>query len=249
VDRLGEVSYIMSDHIERGSYRAFLRAGAISIGVIVLIFAAELVVIAVKGLPPVFGSAESWLAALHKDRFLGIVQTFGLDIVAVAFHAPLYIAFFLLLKPYGKGYGTLILAAVLSFIGIAVYFTSNQTFSMLYLSDKLYSAVTEAERVQVLTSAQSIIAVWNGTGPIIATNLYGISGILVSIVMIQTRRFPLAVAITGIVGNALQLGPPVSIMPPLYLRIDPYLVGIGGVVLIVWYVIVAPKLWNPPNDP
>jgi hypothetical protein len=224
----------------------FLKAGAASLAVIVLMFLAELIVVVVWGLPPVFGTAQAWLEVLHRNRFLGIVQTFGLDIVAVAFHAPLYVAFYFLLRSSPKGTGTLLLALVFSFVGIAVYFATNPTFSMLYLSDKLYAA-DEAARARVLASAETLVAAWNGTGPIVATNLYGIAGILISVVMLQSRKFRIVMPILGIVGNALQLGPPVSLLPPLYLSIDPILVGAGGFLLIVWYVALAIRFWKEAN--
>lgn len=227
---------------------AFLRVGAMSAVVIVLIYLTELSVVAVFGLPPVFGSAENWLTALQRNRLLGIVQTFGLDIVAVAFHAPLYVAFFFFLRSFKKGYPTVVLSTALSFIGIAVYFASNTTFSMLYLSDQLSAATTELQKSQILNSAQAMMALWNGTGPIAATNLYGIAGILVSIVMLQSGKFPKSVAIVGIVGNALQLGPPVSLLPPLYLKVDPFLVGIGGIILLFWYAAVALRLWRAEEN-
>jgi len=236
----------MSDTDARTS-SGFLKAGAVSLAVIVLIFLAELIVVVVCGLPPVFGTAQAWLDALHQNRSLGIVQTFGLDIVAVAFHAPLYVAFYFLLRSHSRGHGTLLLALVLSFVGIAVYFATNQTFSMLYLSDKLYATASEIDRARVLASAETLVAAWNGTGPIVATNLYGIAGILISMVMLQSRKFRIVMPVLGIVGNALQLGPPVSLLPSLYLSIDPILVGVGGFFLVVWYVALAVRFWKEAN--
>jgi hypothetical protein len=115
----------MSDK-DAGASRGFLKAGAVSLAVIILIFLVELVVVVAYGLPPVFGTAQAWLDALHQNRFLGIVQTFGLDIIAVAFHAPLYVAFYFLLRSCSRGHGTLLVALVLSFVGIAVYFATTR---------------------------------------------------------------------------------------------------------------------------
>jgi len=232
--------------IETTRQNAFLRAGAISAWLIVLIYAAELLVVAIFGLPPVFGSAQEWLSALQRNRLVGILQTFSLDIVAVAFHAPLYLALIFLLRRFRRGYPTLILAAVFAFIGMAVYFASNPTFSMLYLSDQLVAATTDAQKARVLDSAQTMVALWNGTGPIVATNLSGIAGILASVVMLQSGTFSRIVSIAGIVGNALELGPPPTLLPPLYLKVDPLAVALGGIILLFWYVAIGLKLWKEP---
>jgi hypothetical protein len=226
----------------------FQKIGAISAIIILLIFASELIIVAIHGLPPVLGSAEDWLKALQRDRMLGLAQTFGLDIVAVTFHVPLYVALFFCLRSYQKGYPTLILSAVFAFIGMAVYFSSNATFSMLYLSDRLSAATNDVQKASVIESAKTALAVyWNGTGGDIATNFAGIAGILVSIVMFRSKIFSPAPTIAGIVGNALELGPPATLMPPIYLKIDPIAVAIGGLLLLVWYAAIGVRVWKGPK--
>jgi len=236
------------EQIELDRHSSFQKMGAISAIIILLVFAVELIIVAIHGLPPVFGSAEDWLKALQRNRMLGLAQTFALDIVAVSFHAPLYVALFFYLRSFQKDYPTLILSAVFAFIGMAVYFSSNATFSMLYLSDQLSAATSEAQRVSVIETAKAALAVyWNGTGYDIATNFAGIAGILVSIAMLRSKRFSPAIAIVGIVGNALELGPPAILMPPIYLKIDPLAVAVGGLLLLIWYAAIGVKLWKEPK--
>jgi hypothetical protein len=236
------------EQIELDRHSSFQKAGAISAIIILLVFAVELIIVAIHGLPPVFGSAEDWLKALQRNRLLGLAQTFALDIVAVSFHAPLYVALFFYLRSFQKSYPTLILSAVFAFIGMAVYFSSNATFSMLYLSDQLSAAMNEAQKASVIEAAKAALAVyWNGTGYDIATNFAGIAGILVSIVMLRSKKFSPAIAIVGIVGNALELGPPAILMPPIYLKIDPLAVAVGGLLLLIWYAAIGVKLWKEPK--
>ncbi len=149
---------------ENRDWIGLYRIGAVSALIIVLVYLIELVVVVVYGLPP--STAEGWFALLQRNRLVGLIQSFAMDIIAVSFHAPLYIALFFLLRQTKKVYSTLILAVVFAFIGIAVYFASNITFSMLYLSDQFASATTEAQKSQILTSGQTLLAVFNGTGPL-----------------------------------------------------------------------------------
>jgi len=230
------------EYNEKRNWNGLFKMGALSAIIIVLVYLAELVVIVFYGLPP--STAAGWFALLQRNRLTGLIQTFALDVIAVTFHAPLYVAFFFLLKRNAKSYSTLILAVVFAWIGIAVYFASSTTFSMLYLSDQFASATTEVQRSQILTSGQTLIAVFNGTGPFIAYFLYAVSGILVSIVMLQTHIFSKVVAIAGLVGNVLELGLPPSIDPAFFLKIDPFLIGIGGVVLLFWYLAIAVKFYR-----
>lgn len=227
---------------ENQDWRGFYRIGAISAAIIVLIYIIELVVILSFGLPPT--SVANWFAVLQRNRLVGLIQTLALDLIAVAFHAPLYLALFFFLRDSRKLSTTLLVSVLFALIGIAVYFASNVTFSMLYLSDQFASAATEAQKAQILNSAQTFLAIYNGTGPFVAYFLYAIAGILVSIVMLRGHLFARWIAIAGIVGNALELGLPPSIDPAFFLQIDPILIGIGGVILIVWYIAIAVKLFG-----
>ncbi len=221
-------------------WNGLYRIGAISATIIVLVYFTEMVVILSFGLPPT--SAADWFAVLRQNRLVGLIQTLALDLIAVAFHAPLYLALFFFLRKARKLYANLLLSVLFAFIGIAVYFASNVTFSMLYLSDQFSAASTEAQKTQILNAAQTFLAIYNGTGPFVAYFLYAVAGILVSIVMLRSHLFAPWVASAGIVGNALELGLPPSIDPAFFLRIDPILIGVGGVILMVWYIAIAVKL-------
>lgn len=229
----------MDDHPnQNGLYRA----GAVSAVVIVIVFLIEMVVILAFGLPA--STAEAWFAVLQRNRFVGLIQTLGLDLVAVAFHAPLYLALFFFLRQVKKHSAALLLSLVFSLIGISVYFASNVTFSMLYLSDQFSAAATEIQKAQILTSGQTMMAIYNGTGPFVAFLLYAVAGILVSIVMLRGGLFAPWIGILGMIGNILELGLPPALDPAFFLRIDPILIGVGGAVLLVWYVAIAVKLFR-----
>ncbi len=227
------------------NWTGLYKIAAISAAMIVLIFGIEIVVILSYGLPPT--NVEGWFKVLQTNRLIGLIQTFALDLIAVAFHAPLYFGLFFYLRQTQKLTSILYLSVVFALIGIAVYFSSNITFSMLYLSDQLVSASSEAQKSQILASAQTFLAVFNGTGPFVAYFLYAVAGILVSIVMLQRRLFARPVAIAGIIGNTLELGLPPSIDPPGFLQIDPILIAIGGVILIFWYIAIAVKFFRMRN--
>lgn len=230
--------FAMNNH-EDHAWAGLFRIGAISAAAIVLIYVIELVVILIFGIPP--STAEGWFGILQRNRLAGLVQTFALDIAAEIFHIAFLVALCFLLKQTKKLSATLILSAVFGLIGFAVYFATNITFSMLYLSDQFATAGLEAQKTQLLTSGQALLAIYNGSGPFAAFLLLAISGILVSIVMLRSQVFAKWVAILGIVGYTLELGLPPSIDPPWFLQIDPLLIGIGGVLLIIWYIAIAVK--------
>jgi hypothetical protein len=221
---------------ENHQWNSLFKIGAISAAAIVLVYIIELVVILIFGLPP--ATAEGWFGVLIRNRLAGLIQTFALDLVAETFHVTFFVALFIFLYQTRKLAGTLIISGAFALIGFAVYFATNITFSMLYLSDQFASAGLEAQK-SLLTSGQTLLAIYNGSGPFAAFFLLALSGILVSIVMLRSHVFAKWIAIIGIVGFTLELGLPPSIDPAWFLKIDPLLIGIGGVLLIVWYIAIA----------
>jgi len=237
IERGGNIFMAQS---ENRDWSVFYKVGAASALIVVLVYVIEIVVVVTYGLPPT--STQGWFDLYQNNRLVGLLQSFALDIIAVSFHVPLYLALYFLLKQTRKAYLALVLAVVFALIGLAVYFASNITFSMLYLSDQFASATSEAQKAQIFTSGQTMLAVYNGTGPFIAFLYNAVAGILVSVAMLHSQVFAKGVAIAGIVGNALELGLPPSLNPAFFMQIDPILIGVGGVILIFWYSAIAVKL-------
>jgi hypothetical protein len=231
----------MEDHsLPEQGYAGIYLAGSISALVIVVIFLVEMLVVVTKGLPPI--SVEEWFNIYRTSRAIGLIRTFALDIVAVSLHVPLYLALYYILRQTKERFGLLLVAIVFALIGVAVYLGTNTTFSMLSLSDEYSVATTEVHKVQLIGAGKAVLSVFNGTGPFAAYALYSVAGILVSIVMLKGSIFGKATAIIGIVGNALELGLPPSIDPAFFMKVDPFLIGIGGVFIIIWYVLISLKL-------
>ena len=217
------------------------RTGAISAAVVVLIYLFELLLVILKGPPPT--TVDQWFAVLKDGRSLGILRSFALDIAAITLLAPRNVALYFFLRKAVGSNSALVIALVLSLIGIAVYLASNVTFSMVSLSDQLTSAATEAQRSQVLAAGQALMSVYNGTGPFVAFNLFAIAGILFSVLMLKSAVVPKFAAIVGIVGNAFDLGLPPEI-PLFSFQVTLALIGVGGVLVIVWNIFICATLFQ-----
>jgi len=228
------------------NWKGLFATGAISAFVIVLMYLAELIVVLLKGFPPT--TVEGWFSVLQSNRSIGLMRTFALDIIAIGLKAPLYLALYFLLRQVRQAYPSLILAVVLAFIGMAVYFATNTSFSMLSLSDQLSMATNDAQRSQILAAGQALFSIYNGTGPFVAFAFFAIAGILLSIVMLESGIFGKTVAIIGIIGNALELGLPSEIESSTFLKIDPVLIAIGGVLIIIWNIFIGLKLLQKASE-
>jgi hypothetical protein len=236
----GRSNVLRSQPPSGAAYPGVYLAGSASALIITATFLVEMIVVLTKGLPPT--TVDGWFSAFQAGRGIGLLRTFVLDIIAVSLHVPLYLALFYLLRQIGERSGLLMIAIAFALIGVAVYLATNTTFSMLSLSDEYAAATTDAQKTQVVAAGKAVLSIYNGTGPFAAFSLYSIAGILVSIVMLKGSIFGKATAVFGIIGNALELGLPPSIDPPLFLAVDPFLIGIGGVFIIVWYVLISLRL-------
>ena len=52
----------------------------------------------------------------------------------------------------------------------------------------------------------------------------------------------------GITGNTLELAPPTGLYPEIWGKIDTILIGVVGIFLIIWYVLIFGKLLKLSKD-
>ena len=67
-------------------------------------------------------------------------------------------------------------------------------------------------------------------------------GILLSVIMFKSSDYGKFTSIIGIIGFALEQDPPKGLYPKIWGQIDPFLIGIGGVFIMVWYFLVYIKI-------
>jgi len=235
-----EISSVFK-HIWEGKSRIY-KAGAFFALGIILIYLIDLFVVLAFGLSA--KTVPELFELIQQNRLIVILQAFAPDLIAAVFRIPLMIALFIALIKIKKSFLTLSTSVALAFIGIAVYISYNGVFSMVYLSDQFALAEDDVLRQQLLSAGHTFLSSFNanGTQPFMAFTLYAISGILISTVMLRSSDFGKPVAIVGIIGNILELGPPTGLYPEIWGKIDPILIGIGGVFLMIWYILIAVKL-------
>ncbi len=120
---------------------------------------------------------------------------------------------------------------------------ANTAFSMLSLSSHYAAATTAAQRAQFEAAGQAALtglAVTQGAGLQVANALNAIAGVLISVVMLRSTIFSKVTASVGLVGNVLELGLPGVSVP---FAVAFAIVGIGGVLLVIWYILIARQLF------
>lgn len=210
---------------------------------IILIYLIDLIVVVKYGIV-INKNVTELFYIFHQNKIIGLLQSFSLDIIAAIIRIPLMIALFVALSNIQKSNLILLLSFILGLIGITVYLSYNSVFSMLHLSDLYFSSTNPIEKQQYVTVGLSYLSSFNANGiqPFFAFTLFGVWGILICMVMFRSSDFGKLISIIGIVGFTLEQGPPMGLYPEIWNKIDPILIGLGGFLIMIWYLLIFIKL-------
>ena len=246
------------DHIsnvESGDfvYRGLYKAGAAAALLAALVFRrnldAEWMLLRGNGMinagsstPPT--NVIDWFTLLQNNKLLGLTLLNLFDLVNYALVGLLFLALLAALRRASQPW--IVLAAALGFVGVIEYFTTNQAFTMLTLSNQYAAAPTEAQRAILLAAGQAILAIhgnaiYLGSGIYLSFLLVSVAGLIISTVMLRSSIFSKGIAYIGILANGFGLG---------YYIVLPFAPGlvfiplcISAIFLLLWYLRVGCRLW------
>lgn len=153
--------------------------------------------------PP--SSAEGFLVLYGHSKLRGLLSLDLLYLVNNTLIIPLYLALGVSLKHVNKP--LIALALVLGFIGLAAYFPSNPVFEMLTLSQKYTAAVTAVQRQALISSADTMLAIYSGTAFDVYYIFNAAALLLISFVMLKSTVYSKAASIIGLIAGFLMIIP------------------------------------------
>ena len=190
--------------------------------------------------------AADWFALLQDNWFVGLALFGLIDLVNYGLLGLLLLALYGALKQVNKS--AMVVATLFGFVGITVYFATNQAFSMLTLSHRYAAATTAAQQATFLAAGEALLAEFNpgsieqGTGYYLSLFLVLLAGLLISIVMLRSPVFNKATAYAGILANALGLGYFIAlIFAPAILWLPP---SLSALFRMAWYILIAIQLFK-----
>jgi len=193
--------------------------------------------------PP--NTAIDWFTLLQNNRLLGLSYLNIFDIVDYALVDLMFLALYVALRRANESYMTI--ATVLGFVGIAVYFASNTSLSMLSLSNQYAAATTDAQRSMLLAAGQAVLAMGEGTGIYTSFLLLATAGMIISAVMLRSNLFGRVTAYVGILASAFDLAYIVGLA--FVPASDVYLLSVSflsaaGLLLLIWHLLIGLKLYQ-----
>jgi hypothetical protein len=248
----------VDDHPGHSTWKALYLLGGMAAMLAVFVFrrnlGAELMaskgfgLFAVPETMPV--SAAEWFSLLHSSSWVGMTLLEVFDLVEYALVGVFFLAVCAAL--WRENRSLALLATICGWVGIAVYFASNQAFGLLSLSEHYAAATTEAQRSMFLAAGEALLAnqdpgaLHQGTGIYASLFLVLLAGLIFSIIMLRSNVFSRLTAISGILANGFMLGYYLILPLAPGLLVLPFV--LSAPFRIIWYFLTALKLFQLRKD-
>ncbi len=193
-------------------------------------------------------SAAEWFALLQTNPFIGLASLAVFDLANYFLVGLIFLALTAAFWQRNKSLVSIALAAGL--VGIAVSFASNISLTMLSLSQRYATAVSEAQRAELLAAGQAVLATndpsaaFPGTSAYVSLLLIALAGLLFSVVMLRSNR---ATAIVGLLASGCDLA--YCLAFPLRPAVPVYLfLAAAGLFWMIWHFLVARILFKRAKE-
>jgi hypothetical protein len=187
-----------------------------------------------------------WFILFQENPFMGLRNLGLLNIFLNALAILTYLALYAAHRKTSERPLTT-LATLVSFLGMGIFFATNRAFPMLALSNQYTAATTDAQRAMLEAAAQSLLAVGasHTPGTFLAFFLIETAGVLISVVMLRGGVFSKINAYAGIFGFSIML---------VFEYFSSFVTGLsemvmllamlGGLLSMVWYILIARRLFQ-----
>jgi hypothetical protein len=205
--------------------------------------------IAIQFLPGGNAAQETvleWFQLFQQNPFMGLrnlgLLNIFLNILAIFTYLALYGAH------RKTSYQPLAgLAALISFLGIGVFFATNRSFAMWELSRQYATAASDLQQATFLAAGQAMLSVGTSHSPgtFFAFFFAESAGMLISYVMLRGQVFSKVAAYAGILGFAFLLVYEfISAFVPNLSDSVILLTIVCGLSSMVWYILIARHLFQ-----
>lgn len=191
-------------------------------------------------------TALQWFALFQENGFKGLYVLGFLNMVYMACMLPVYFALFAAHLRSKWVYAGL--AMILFFLGMSIYISNNAAIPMYVLSARYAAAQTESQRALLAAAGEAVLARGEDftPGAFIGLILGGLAALDMSLVMLRGSVFGKATAWVGIIGfAALSMFTICATFIPALYFVAFYGFGmIGGLLALVWFLLVARRLFQ-----
>jgi hypothetical protein len=222
------------------AYGGLYGAGGVAAVIVAFLTLAEIVAFVVFPQP---STIRDWFLLFQTNPLVGIVDFWGLEIPMYAMFALVFLALYVALRDVNRS--GMVVALTLALLGSAIFFATNNPFSMLSLSCRFAAATADASRSALLAAGEALLANTNQRaigGFNIGLLLVSVAGLIVSSVMREATSFRRLTAHVGILAFGFSLADYVrqALTPSVVIALLVILPG--AFLLVIWFVMVGRRL-------
>jgi hypothetical protein len=182
---------------------------------------------------------EGWFSLFQRNRLLGLFYLNALDILSIALLGLMFLALYIALRRTDESH--MAVAAFFACLGIPVFIVPRVALlSIVPLSGQYAAASTEAQRSQILAAGQAISALGWPTLQTTGFLFLAVAVLIISGVMLRGNIFGKVTAYTGILASVVTLADAICVFSVPALA--GFLLGLGGGLWILWWVLIARRL-------
>jgi hypothetical protein len=221
-------------------WKTLYRVGGAAALVVVVLTVGEVIGFSFYPQP---GTVSDWFELFQSNKIVGLLDFWGLEIPMYGMFILVFLALYVVLRKTNEG--LMAIALTCSLLGVAIFFATNNPFSMLSLSDQYATATTDAERSAILAAGQAVLANTNQRtvgGFNIALFLVSVAGLVVSSVMLRDDFFSRRTAYVGILAHGLSLADYVRQALTSSVVIALLVILPGALCVAIWFTLVGRRL-------
>jgi len=241
------MTYPSSHHTNGASEKNLYKIGGIAALIVAALTLGEIVFFIFYP-PP--ASIRGWFDLFQNNTLIGILDFWGLEIPMYFMFILVFLALYFLLKETHPN--LTVIALILVIVGSAIFFSTNNPFSMLTLSNQHAAATTNAEKSALLGAGQVILANTNQRavgGFNIGLLCVSLAGLLTSLVMVSSHVFNRSTAYIGILAFTLSLADYLRQALTQSLVISMLVILLGALFLLIWFILVGRRLYQLGSAP
>jgi hypothetical protein len=189
-------------------------------------------------------AVTEWFSLFQSNRIAALSNLGLINIITLSLGIPIYLAMFGIHRHSNPAFAGL--AAILFFMGAAIYISSNSVFSVLALSTQ-YAVATEAQKPLLEAAGRAALAQGADLTPGTFMGLFfaQIGGFIMAMVILRGGLFGKWTAWFGLFGfGCMILFFPLAAFAPEQFTIAMLISMFGGLALMVYHILLARRLFQ-----
>ena len=191
------------------------------------------------------GSVDDWFLLFQRNPLIGFLDFWGLEVLMYAMFAIVFLALYTALRKAHES--AMAVALTFALLGIAIFFATNNPFSMLSLSNQYAAATDDAQRSTLLAAGHAVLTNTNQRavgGFNMGLFLVSIAGLIVSAVMVQSSAFSRFTAYVGILAHALSLADYLRQALTSSAAVALLVILPNALFLMIWFGLISRRLYR-----